>query len=489
MAENNLLRSEAADRARLLDDLHYDVTLDLTGEETFTSETRLRCRADEAGAETFLDLTAVRVVSATVNGAPVAAGAFDADAGRLRIGGLAAENEIVVVAEHAYEHTGVGLHRFVDPVDGAVYLHTQFEPFDAHRVFPCFDQPDLKATFTFEVEAPAGWEVVSNAAVDGPPRRRRRRAVALRHHREDVDLHHGPGRRALPLVHRRHRDIEMGLYCRQSLAQYLDADEIFDVTAAGFDFFEDAFGQPYAFGKYDQLFVPEFNFGAMENAGCVTFSERHIFRSKVTEAEREARADTILHEMAHMWFGDLVTMRWWDDLWLNESFATFASYLGLVEATRFRSAWTTFASALKTWAYRQDQLPSTHPIVADAPDIETMKTNFDGITYAKGASVLRQLVAWVGQKEFLDGVRAYFARHAWGNTELGDFLAALEEASGRPLSEWSRQWLETTGVNTMRAAFEGTDTYTSFAIEQEAVPDHPTLRSHRLARRSLRLRH
>jgi aminopeptidase N len=491
VAENNLLRSEAADRARLLDDLHYDVTLDLTGEETFRSETRLRCRGGEAGAETFLDLTAVRLESATVNGAPVAAGAFDADAGRLRVGGLAAENEIVVVADHAYEHTGVGLHRFVDPVDGAVYLHTQFEPFDAHRVFPCFDQPDLKATFTFEVEAPAGWEVVSNGTATDRPADgaagRWRFATTEKMSTYITALVAGP----FHSTHRSHRPggagvspertIDMGLYCRQSLAQYLDADEIFDITAAGFDFFEDAFGQPYVFGKYDQLFVPEFNFGAMENAGCVTFSERHIFRSKVTEAEREGRADTILHEMAHMWFGDLVTMRWWDDLWLNESFATFASYLALVEATRFRSGWTTFGSNLKTWAYRQDQLPSTHPIVADAPDVETMKTNFDGITYAKGASVLRQLVAWVGQKEFLDGIRNYFAHHAWGNTELCDFLSALEEASGRQLGEWAQQWLETTGVNTLRAAFEGTDTYASFALEQEAVPDHPMLRSHRVA--------
>ncbi|HYH49755.1 MAG TPA: aminopeptidase N [Acidimicrobiia bacterium] len=481
MAENNLLRSEAAERARLISDLHYDVTLDLTGEETFRSETRLRCRAADGATETFLDITAVRVESATVNDTPVGADAFDPTAGRLRIAGLAAENEIVVVADHAYEHTGVGLHRFVDPVDGAVYLHTQFEPFDAHRVFPCFDQPDLKATFAFEVEAPAGWEVVSNAAVTERPADgaagRWRFATTEKMSTYITALVAGP----FHSVFRRHREIEMGLYCRQSLARYLDADEIFEVTAAGFDFFEDAFGQPYAFGKYDQLFVPEFNFGAMENAGCVTFSERHIFRSKVTEAEREGRADTILHEMAHMWFGDLVTMRWWDDLWLNESFATFASNLGLVEATRFRSAWTTFASNWKTWAYRQDQLPSTHPIVADAPDIETMKTNFDGITYAKGASVLRQLVAWVGQKEFLDGVRNYFARHAWGNTELSDFLGALEEASGRQLGEWAQQWLETTGVNTLRASFEGTDTYSSFAIEQEAAPDHPTLRSHRVA--------
>ena len=481
MAENNLLRSEAAERARLLADLHYDVSLDLTGDETFRSETRLRCRCLQPGADTFLDVTAVAVTSATVNGTAVAAGAFDADAGRLRLTGLAAENEIVVVADHVYEHTGVGLHRFVDPVDGGVYLHTQFEPFDAHRVFPCFDQPDLKATFSFTVEAPAGWEVVSNGAPtqrpDGGAAGRWRFATTETMSTYITALVAGP----YHSVHRTHREIQMGLYCRQSLAQYLDADEIFDVTAAGFDFFEDAFGQPYAFGKYDQLFVPEFNFGAMENAGCVTFSERHLFRSKVTEAEREGRADTILHEMAHMWFGDFVTMRWWDDLWLNESFATFASYLGLVEATRFRSAWTTFASNLKTWAYRQDQLPSTHPIVADAPDIETMKTNFDGITYAKGASVLRQLVAWVGQKEFLDGVRAYFARHAFGNTSLKDFLAALEEASGRDLGQWSQQWLETTGVTTMRAAFEGDGAFTAFAVEQEAVPEHPTLRSHRMA--------
>jgi len=481
VAENNLLRSEAAGRARLLADLHYDVSLDLTGDETFRSETRLRCRCLQPGADTFLDVTAVGVGSATVNGTAVPAGAFDADAGRLRITGLAAENEIVVVADHAYEHTGVGLHRFVDPVDDQVYLHTQFEPFDAHRVFPCFDQPDLKATFAFAVDAPAGWEVVSNGAAtqrpDGGTAGRWRFATTETMSTYITALVAGP----YHSVHRTHREIELGLYCRQSLAQYLDADEIFDVTAAGFDFFEDAFGQPYAFGKYDQLFVPEFNFGAMENAGCVTFSERHLFRSKVTEAEREGRADTILHEMAHMWFGDLVTMRWWDDLWLNESFATFASYLGLVEATRFRSAWTTFASNLKTWAYRQDQLPSTHPIVADAPDIETMKTNFDGITYAKGASVLRQLVAWVGQKEFLDGVRAYFARHAFGNTSLGDFLAALEEASGRDLGRWSQQWLETTGVNTMRASFEGNGAFTAFAVEQEAVPEHPTLRSHRMA--------
>jgi aminopeptidase N len=480
VAENNLTREEARERARLVSDVSYEVTLELRGEETYHSRTRLRFHGNRPGAATFVDLVAPGVESVELNGQPLPSDAYSE--GRLRFR-LAEENELVVVADLPYEHTGVGLHRFVDPVDGAVYLHTQFEPFDAHRVFACFDQPDLKATYIFEVDAPAGWEVVSGArAVQRPEpgkEGRWRFAPTARMSTYLAALVAGP----YHSIHRRHRDIDMGLYCRQSLAEYLDADEIFTITAAGFDFFESAFGQPYPFGKYDQCFVPEFNFGAMENAGCVTFSERHVFRSKVTEAEREGRADTILHEMAHMWFGDLVTMRWWDDLWLNESFATFASHLAMVEATRFRTAWTTFASAWKVWAYRQDQLPSTHPIVADAPDIESMKTNFDGITYAKGASVLRQLVAWVGQDEFLAGVRTYFKRHAWGNTELPDFLGALEETSGRDLSAWSAEWLETTGVNTLRATFgtgEG-GAITSFDLEQEAAADHPTLRSHRVA--------
>src|SRR5206468_6305316 len=319
--------------------------------------------------------------------------------------------------------------RFVDPVDDAVYCHTDAEPYDIHRVYPCFDQPDLKGTFEFSVRAPAGWHVSSNSAPTHIPAPATGGWWQFAPTPKMSTYITAVVAGNFHVVNDRHGTIDLAVACRQSLAQYLDADEIFDITKRGFDFFAEEFAYPYQFGKYDQIFCPEFNAGAMENAGCVTFAERHIFRSKVTEAEREGRADTILHEMAHMWFGDLVTMRWWDDLWLNESFATFASNLGLVEATRFRSAWTTFGSNWKTWAYRQDQLPSTHPIVADAPDIETMKTNFDGITYAKGASVLRQLVAWVGQKEFLDGVRAYFARHAWGNTELADFLAALEKAS------------------------------------------------------------
>ena len=273
------------------------------------------------------------------------------------------------------------------------------------------------------------------------------------------------------------------MYCRQSLASYLDADEILEVTRQGFDFYHSSFGIKYPFGKYDQLFVPEFKEGAMENAGCVTFVEAYIFRSRVTDFAREARAETILHEMAHMWFGDLVTMRWWDDLWLNESFATWAGTLAQAEATRWTSAWTTFAQLYKAWAYRQDQLPSTHPIAADIPDIAAVEVNFDGITYAKGASVLKQLVAYVGRENFLDGVRKYFAAHAWGNATLADLLAALEETSGRDLAAWSAEWLQTAGVNTLRPSYslDADGRFTEFAVEQEAPATHPVLRSHRIA--------
>jgi aminopeptidase N len=285
------------------------------------------------------------------------------------------------------------------------------------------------------------------------------------------------------VVRSEHDGIPLGIFCRQSLASYLDPDEIFEVTRRGFDFYHDAFGVRYPFGKYDQLFVPEFKEGAMENAGAVTFLEDYIFRSRVTDFAREARGETILHEMAHMWFGNLVTMQWWDDLWLNESFATWAGTLAEAEATRWSSAWTTFAQLYKAWAYRQDQLPSTHPIAADIPDIHAVEVNFDGITYAKGASVLKQLVAYVGRENFLAGVRRYFAAHAWGNARLADLLSALEETSGRDLSSWSQEWLETAGVNTLRPEYQSDaeGKFTTFAVNQEAVADYPVLRSHRIA--------
>jgi aminopeptidase N len=483
VSRNNLRRDEAGDRARLLTVAAYRVELDLTGESTFRTRTRVGFDCREPGAATFIELTAPAVHSITLNGEPLdPAEGFDGD--RIRLPRLAAGNELEVVADGAYSRTGEGLHRFVDPVDGGVYLYSQFETYDAHRVYACFDQPDLKAVFDLTVVAPDGWTCVSNgrqvSAEDaGPGRTRVRFAPTPVVSPYVTALVAGP----YHAVRDRHDGIDLGVFCRGSLAEFLDPEEILTVTRQGFDFFHRVFDYRYPFDKYDQLFVPEFNAGAMENAGCVTFLEDYVFRSKVTDARRERRAETVLHELAHMWFGDLVTMRWWDDLWLNESFATYMSVLAQVSATRFRAGWTTFCNAEKTWAYRQDQLPTTHPIVADAVDIEAVRTNFDGITYAKGASVLKQLVSWVGQEEFLAGVRAYFRRHEFANTTLRDLLDVLEQASGRDLTAWSAEWLATSGVNTLRAAFEvdADGTFRSFEIRQEAPTEHSTLRSHRVA--------
>ena len=487
-SRNDLTRDEATERARLLRVDAYDVELDLTdgmggpGETTFRSTTRVRFGCTEPGAATHLDLTAPALHEVRLNGAALdPAEVFDGN--RITLTGLAADNELVVVADGAYMRTGEGLHRFVDPVDETVYLYTQFETFDAHRVFACFDQPDLKAVFRLVVQAPRDWVVVSNGAPTSRPAEGEAGtwvfADTPRMSTYITAVVAGP----YASVHDEHDGIALGIYCRASLVQHLDAEELFTITRQGFDFYHRVFDYRYPFGKYDQLFVPEFNAGAMENAGAVTFLEDYVFRSKVTDAAYERRAETVLHEMAHMWFGDLVTMRWWDDLWLNESFATYMSVLCQVEATRWTGAWTTFANTEKTWAYRQDQLPSTHPIAADMVDMKAVQVNFDGITYAKGASVLKQLVAWVGQEAFLAALRDYFREHEYGNTVLADLLGALERSSGRDLSDWSAQWLETAGVNTLRPDLElaADGTYASFAVLQEAPEQWPTLRSHRVA--------
>jgi aminopeptidase N len=490
VAGSNLTRDESTARARLVEVSAYDVSLDLTdgggkpGEGTFGSCTTVTFRCSEPGSDTFIDLVADAVRSATLNGMPVDVDGYDPEQG-IVLRGLAADNVLAVDAECRYMNTGEGLHRFVDPVDGQVYTYTQFETVDAHRVYACFDQANLKGQFTFHVTVPQHWEVLSNAAVESTEDTATGGAKTV-HFPQTARLspyvtaivagpYHG--------VHDVHQGIPLGVYCRQSLARYLDAADILEVTRQGLDFFQREFGYPYVFDKYDQVFVPEFNAGAMENAACVTFTEEYIFRSKVTRFAYESRANTILHEMAHMWFGDLVTMEWWDDLWLNESFAEWAAHFAAVEATRYDEAWTTFCTGRKAWGYRQDQLSSTHPIACDIPDVQAVEVNFDGITYAKGASVLKQLVAYVGQDEFVTGLRTYFDRHAYGNTRLADLLIPLEEASGRDLSSWSAEWLETAGVNTLRPAFDvdGDGAFTAFSVLQEAPDDHPTLRSHRLA--------
>ncbi|PFG42671.1 aminopeptidase N [Isoptericola jiangsuensis] len=494
MPGENLTRAEAIERAAVVHGVEsYAIDLDLTtGAETFSSTTVLRFTATE-GASTFLDLVAPTVREVVLNGRALDVAAVFADS-RIALTDLAAENEVRVVADCAYMNTGEGLHRFVDPVDGEVYLYTQFEVPDARRVFATFEQPDLKAPFQLSVTAPARWHVVSNQPTPEPTPAVHATDAAVETARWEfgatprissylVALVAGPyAVERGEVTSADGRVIPLGVFCRSSLSAHLDADAIMETTRQGFAFYEETFGVPYPFDKYDQLFVPEYNMGAMENPGCVTFTESYVFRSKVTDAVRERRVVTILHELAHMWFGDLVTMKWWNDLWLNESFAEYASTLATAEATEWEAAWTTFNAMEKTWAYRQDQLPSTHPIVAAINDLEDVQVNFDGITYAKGASVLKQLVAWVGRDEFISGVSAYFRKHAWGNTELTDLLVELEATSGRDLTAWSKIWLETAGVNTLRPEI-GTDAdgvVTSFAITQTAPADHPTIRPHRL---------
>src|SRR5919109_2880892 len=469
MSRSNLTLDEARRRAALIGQPEYQVHLDLTSGERFRVETTIRFRCAEAGAETFLDCAGVDVASAELNGRSVEGH----DGLRLPLPDLVDRNELRIVTEGPYSNTGKGLSRFVDPVDGTAYVHTDSEPFDAHRWYPGFDQPDIKGTSRFTATVPAGWEVVSNGRAEGEPVRQNGRARWTFGVTPPLPTYiTAVVAGAFPAPRERHRTIELGLYCRQSLAEHLEPDEWLEITRQGLDWFEEAFGHPYPFDKYDQVVVPEFAAGAMENPGCVTFHEHYIFRSRVTRTQREMRASTVLHEMAHMWFGDLVTLRWWDDLWLNESFASYMGVLSEAEATRFRDAWTTFADTEKTWAYRQDQLPTTHPIVADVPNVESVHLNFDGISYAKGASVLKQLVSWVGRDQFFEGLKVYCRRYEFGNASLDDFLAAVEEGSGRDLHAWSKEWLETAGVNTLRPSFQigeedGRPLFTSFAIIQE----------------------
>jgi aminopeptidase N len=485
----NLTRDEARERSRIIDVASYDIDVDLTtGDQTFRSSTTVRFSCSEPGASTFVDLVARTVHSVRLNGRDLDP-AEVADGVRVQLPDLEADNELHVVDDCFYMNTGEGLHRFVDPVDKEVYLYSQFEVADSRRVFTVFEQPDLKATFRFTVTAPDHWTVVSNSPTPEPKKLAEAKAVwqfdptpvlpsyvtaliAGPYHVERDELTSRDG-----------RTIPLGVLCRASLAEHLDADNVVRVTKQGFEYFEEVFDLPYPFSKYDQIFVPEFNAGAMENAGAVTFHETYVFRSMVSGALVERRGLTILHELAHMWFGDLVTMRWWDDLWLNESFAEWASTSCQVANTEWPWAWTTFGTAEKSWAYRQDQLPSTHPIVADIRDLEDVEVNFDGITYAKGASVLKQLVFYVGEDKFVEGLRRYFRAHAWGNTELADLLRELEATSGRDLREWSAQWLEHAGVTTLRPVLETDDDglLTSVTIEQTAPPEHDLLRDHRLA--------
>ena len=494
MPGQNLTRLEAADRSATVHTQSYDVTLDLTrGETVFGSSTTARFTSTP-GSSTFIDLIAPVVHSISLNGRALDPAEVYADS-RITLTGLAADNELVVIADCAYMHTGEGLHRFTDPADGETYLYSQFEVPDSRRVFAVFEQPDLKASFTFTVTTPSSWTVLSNSPTPEPtptensdgsddahtfafaptePMSSYVTAIVAGPYMGATDEYVASDGRTVPL----------GVYCRKSLVEHMDSAEILDLTKRGFAYYEDLFATSYAFTKYDQIFVPEFNAGAMENAGCVTHRDDYIFRSRPVEARVERRAVTILHELAHMWFGDMVTMTWWNDLWLNESFAEFTSTLATAEITRWDQAWTTFQTLEKGWAYNQDQLSSTHPVAAEINDLHDVEVNFDGITYAKGASVLAALVGYVGRENFFTGIQRYLAAHAYSNAELGDLLRKLEAVSGRDLSSWTRLWLQEAGVTTLRleVVTDADGVITQAAVRQEIPADSPaSLRPHRVA--------
>ncbi len=480
----NLTREEAIQRADVICVDHYDVELDLTrGDKDFFSRTTVIFSATE-GETTFADLVSNNVHSIVLNGEHL--DPLIHQDHRIALPQLAAHNTLTVEADCQYMHTGEGLHRFVDPADSQAYCYSQFEVPDARRVFTTFEQPDLKATFTFTVTVPAGWKVFSNSATPEPEMNESSWTYRFEE-TERISTYitaiiAGPYQGVTDsLVSSDGRTIPLGVWCRASLLDSLDSDRILDITRAGFTFFEDAYGIPYPFKTYDQIFVPEYNAGAMENAGCVTFRDQYIFRTRPTTADLEARANTILHELAHMWFGDLVTMKWWNDLWLNESFAEFMSHLALAEATEYTEGWTGFMLR-KDWGMNQDQLPTTHPITAEIRDLADVEVNFDGITYAKGASVLRQLVTYVGREHFFAGLHEYLTKHSYSNATLADLLGELEKASGRDLKQWSRVWLEEAGITLLRPQIDVYDNgaITQLKVIQEPFSEGSSLRPYRL---------
>ena len=487
----NITRNEAIQRAGLVSDPVYTVSLELDGKgETFSCFASIDFKAQE-NSNTWIDLVSPLVESVWLNGEELnVKEVFNGT--RIQLRNLNPENKLKIKAQCSYMNTGEGLHRHVDPVDNEVYIYTQFEVPDCRRVFPVFEQPDIKGVLNLTVKAPTKWTVISNTETPAPKNIENNFSIWTFNQTPKMSSYlyaicAGPYAKKTDIYEGKFGKYPLSIFVRPSLSQYLDHEEIFEVTKQGFKWFEEKFQIGYPFKKYDQVFVPEFNAGAMENVGCVTIRDEYIFRSRTTRTAYESRANTILHELAHMWFGDLVTMKWWNDLWLNESFAEWAAHWASSGATQYNEAWTLFHVQRKAWAYRQDQLPSTHPIAANMPDLDSVYENFDGITYAKGASALRQLVAWVGEENFLKGLKNYFEKHAWKNTELKDLLNELSISSGRELDSWSKIWLESSGATLLRPEIEVDENnfITKLLINQEPPSSppglDPVLRPHRLA--------
>ncbi|WP_411098023.1 aminopeptidase N [Streptomyces sp. x-45] len=468
-----LTRDEAQTRARLLDVHHYAIDLDLTrGDDTFDSRTAIRftVRGDTDSTDTFVEVKPAELRAVTLDGQPLDPAALDEN--RLALKNLApGEHELHVDAAMRYSRTGEGMHRFTDPADGETYVYTQLFLDDVQRVYAAFDQPDLKAVFDLTVTAPEGWTVLANGVTEDTGEGRWKAATTPLISTYLVAVAAGPWHS----VRTEHRGLPFGIHCRRSLAPYLDADtdELFEVTRACFDRYHEKFDEPYPFDSYDQAFVPEFNAGAMENPGLVTFRDDFVFRSAVTDTQRQTRAMVIAHEMAHMWFGDLVTLRWWDDIWLNESFAEYMGYQTTAEATRFTDTWTDFGVTRKAWGYDADQRPSTHPVAPEnVRDTASALLNFDGISYAKGASALRQLVAWLGEKDFLAGINTHFERHKFANASLADFIDSLAAATDRDVHAWAESWLRTTGVDTLVPSVTGDNGSRALTVRRTGERPH-----------------
>ena len=466
----SLTRVEALTRAALItvDSMGVDLDLD-RGAEEFGSRTTIRFSCATQGASTFVDLRPRELHSVRLNGTELdPASVVD---GRLALTALATDNLLEVDATMAYSHDGQGLHRSTDPADGEDYVYGHLFLDAAPTVFACFDQPDLKAPYTVSVSAPHDWTVLGNggASVVAPGRTELATTPPLATY--FVTVCAGPYASVLD----EHDGIPLGVHARRSLGPHLreQASHMLQTTKDCFDYYHRLFGIRYPFGQYHQVFVPEFNAGAMENPGCVTFRDTYVFRGAVTPDQVLTRSSTIAHEMAHMWFGDLVTMRWWDDLWLNESFAEYMAYRCVVDVTEFTDAWVEFAVVRKLWGYAAERAPSTHPVAGSpAPDAHSALGNFDGISYAKGASVIRQLIAHIGDDTFITGVAAHLRSHAFGNGDLAEFLGAMESAAGRSLASWSAAWLETAGADRISVS-DG-------VLTRTAPTGHPADRPHTL---------
>ena len=456
----SLTQEEASIRYKQIGKVDYNLWFDLNSptdefEATAAIQFDLKPKARDFSERIFLELEDGLIHSINLNGTLLTdledPARFDGHRLYFKVTELSQiANRIEIAYSHPYSKDGNGLYKFKDPVDAKTYLYTHFEPHNAHRVFPCFDQPDLKATYELKVTAPVDWEVISNTLPTSVVSQKTSKSWSFPQSAKFSTylfaLHAGP----YSTWHDKANEIPLRLFARKSLEKFVDQSEWFEITKQGLDFYNVQFGLNYPFKKYDQVIVPDFNAGAMENVGAVTFSEFFVFRTPVTQNRREERANVILHEMAHMWFGDLVTMRWWNGLWLNESFATFMASLATDRATRFKDSWQSFFASQKQWAYWEDQLVTTHPIELPVSDTEHAKANFDGITYGKGASVLKQLSYFLGEDDFREGLQRYFQKYAYRNTTLREFIRMLAEASNKNLNTWQTSWLQTSGLNTLK---------------------------------------